>query len=129
MIRQPRTAEKPVKDFYYIGTSHKEFEHGPALEHRAADIADRWYPDPDHAAAAQLHRRDLPDRHRPDRALRSALNRVASCETSGSDWGIASGDERRRLNLLAAAYSAARETVTQEEVGKAPASYNENSEE
>ena len=30
----------------------------------------RRHPDPHHAAAAQLHRRDLPDRHRPRRAQR-----------------------------------------------------------
>ena len=84
---KPQKTEKQAANFYYIGTSRKEFGHGhgPAPEHRPAGIADRRYPDPDHAAAAQLHCRDLPDRHRPDRALRSALSRVVPVETSGSD--------------------------------------------
>jgi hypothetical protein len=45
----------------------------PAPRHRTAGLADRGHPDPDRAQAAQLHRRDLPDPHRPARPLRRQL--------------------------------------------------------
>src|SRR2546425_8109753 len=60
---------------------------------RPADLAHRRHPDPHHAAAAQLHRRALPDYHRdrgpvrsdPHRALLTTTTTIALCIAAGRD--------------------------------------------
>src|SRR6185369_17207049 len=50
-------------------TTRRKHEHYADVG--TADLADRRHPDPAGSAAAELHRRDLPDRLRADRAVRS----------------------------------------------------------